>query len=90
VQNQLEKSFSSAAALAQQYPQYASGITVAAKTSFLKGADWAYGAGIIATVVGIALVFLLFPSKAEEERLLGEYEHEEARQEKAATTGGVG
>jgi MFS family permease len=89
VQNQLEKSFSSAAALAQQYPQYAHGITAAAKTSFLNGADWAYAAGIIATVVGIALVFLLFPHRAQEERCLGEYEAEDARQEKAGATGGV-
>jgi hypothetical protein len=51
VQNQLTKSFSSAADAAdaaKQYPQYAKQITAAAKTSFLKGDQWAYTAGIIA------------------------------------------
>jgi hypothetical protein len=72
-QNQLEKSFSSATAVAHQYPQYASAITAGARTSFLQGANWAYAAGVIATVIGIALVFFLFPKKDEEQRLLGEY-----------------
>ena len=69
----LMKSFSSAEAVAAQYPQYASAITAGAKTSFLAGADWAYAAGIIAVLVGGAIVFLLFPKKADEERLLAEY-----------------
>ena len=90
VQNQLEKSFSSAEAVAQQYPQYANAITSAAKTSFLHGADWAYAAGIIATAVGIALVFLLFPHKAKEERRLGEYQDQDAREQTAPATGGSG
>ena len=50
VQAELTKSFASAEATAEQYPQYASQITAAAKTSFLDGADWAYTAGIIAIV----------------------------------------
>jgi hypothetical protein len=79
-QSQLEKSFSSATAIADQYPQYASTITAGAKTSFLQGADWAYAAGVIATVVGIALVFLLFPKKGEEQRLLGEYRAADSQQ----------
>src|SRR6266576_3985513 len=61
VQEQLTKSFSSAEAVAAQYPQYASAITAGAKTSFLDGADWAYAAGIIAVLIGGAIVFLLFP-----------------------------
>ena len=73
VQEQLTKSFSSAEAVAAQYPQYASAITAGAKTSFLDGADWAYAAGIIAVLIGGAIVFLLFPKKADEERLLAEY-----------------
>jgi hypothetical protein len=73
VQNQLGKSFSSAAAVAQQYPKYASAITAGAKYSFLQGADWAYGAGLIATVIGIALVLFLFPGKDKEQRLLAQY-----------------
>jgi hypothetical protein len=87
-QNQLEKSFSSATAIAHQYPQYASAITAGAKTSFLQGANWAYTAGVIATVIGIALVFFLFPNKDQEQQLLGEYRTADSGQAKAepATT----
>jgi EmrB/QacA subfamily drug resistance transporter len=69
----LEKSFSSAETLAAQYPQYAAAITAGAKTSFLDGADWAYAAGIIAVLVGGAIVFRFFPKRADEQRLLAEY-----------------
>lgn len=62
-QNQLEKSFSSATAIAHRYPQYASAITAGAKTSFLHGADWAYAVGAIATAIGIVLVLFLFPTR---------------------------
>jgi hypothetical protein len=84
VQNQLEKSFASATAVAQQYPQYASAITAGAKTSFLQGANWAYAAGVIATVIGIALVFFLFPRKDQEQRLLGEYQAADSTPAQAA------
>ncbi len=77
VQAQLTKSFSSAEAVAAQYPQYASAITEGAKTSFLAGADWAYLAGIVAVLIGAALVFFMFPRKADEERLLEEYHAED-------------
>jgi hypothetical protein len=73
VAGELTKSFSSAEAVGQQYPQYAKQITAAAKASFLHGADWAYTAGILAIVLGAALVYFRFPRKAEEQRLLGEY-----------------
>jgi EmrB/QacA subfamily drug resistance transporter len=73
IQQQLTKSFSSAEAVAAQYPQYAAAITAGAKTSFLDGADWAYGAGIIAILIGGAIVFRFFPKKDDEERLLAEY-----------------
>jgi DHA2 family multidrug resistance protein-like MFS transporter len=63
VQNELIKSFSSAADAAKRYPQYASQINAAAKASFLKGDQWAYSAGIIAILAGLALVFFLFPGK---------------------------
>jgi DHA2 family multidrug resistance protein-like MFS transporter len=69
----LMKSFSSAEAVAAQYPQYASAITAGAKSSFLDGADWAYLAGIIAVLVGAAIVFFLFPRHDDERRLLAEY-----------------
>ena len=74
VQNQLEKSFSSAAAVAQQHPQYASAITAGARSAFLQGANWAYAVGIVATAIGIALVLFLFPGKGKEQELLAHYE----------------
>jgi hypothetical protein len=83
VQNQLEKSFSSATAVAHQYPQYAGAITAGARTSFLQGANWAYTAGVIATVAGIALVFFLFPHKDDEQRLLSRYRASDAGQARA-------
>ena len=77
VQAQLTKSFSSAEAIAQQYPQYATAITDGAKTSFLAGADWAYAAGIVAVLIGAAIVFRFFPAKTDEERLLTRYHAED-------------
>jgi MFS family permease len=73
VQSQLTKSFASATQTAQQYPQYASQITAAAKASFLQGDQWAYTAGIVAILLGAALVWFLFPRKQQEERLLAQY-----------------
>ena len=76
----LMKSFSSAEAVAAQYPEYAAAITAGARSSFLDGADWAYAAGIIAVLVGGAIVFLLFPKKADEQRLLAEYHAQDTGQ----------
>jgi MFS transporter, DHA2 family, multidrug resistance protein len=78
VQNELTKSFSSAADTAERYPQQANQIIAAAKTSFLQGDQWAYLAGIIAIVIGAALVFFLFPKHAEEKQLLAEYHTQDA------------
>jgi EmrB/QacA subfamily drug resistance transporter len=80
VQNQLTKSFAGAVDTAQQYPQYASQITAAAKSSFLQGDQWAYVAGIVAILLGAALVFFLFPRKRQEEELLATYHAEDTRQ----------
>ena len=77
VQNQLTKSFAGAEATAEQFPQAASQITAAAKQSFLDGADWAYTAGLIAVLLGAALVFFLFPKREAEERLLEQYHAED-------------
>ena len=77
VQSQLTKSFAGAEDIAAQYPQYASQITAAAKTSFLDGADYAYTAGIVAILLGAAVVFFLFPKQEEEERLLRQYHAED-------------
>ena len=78
-QAQLTKSFSSADAMAEQYPQYASKITAAAKSSFLDGDDWAYTAGIVAVLAGAVLVFFMFPKHEEEERLLETYHAEDTQ-----------
>jgi MFS transporter, DHA2 family, multidrug resistance protein len=80
VQAELMKSFSSAEAVAAQYPQYATAITAGAKTSFLAGADWAYTAGIVAVLIGAAIVFVLFPRRDEEQRLLTAYHAEDTGQ----------
>ena len=77
VQNELTKSFSSAADTASAYPQYAQQIVGAAKSSFLSGAHWAYLAGIIAIVVGAATVALGFPGKDREQQLLAAYHAED-------------
>ena len=78
VQSQLTKSFAGAEAVAAQYPQYASEITAAAKESFLQGDQWAYMAGIVAVLLGAAIVFILFPKKEHEEALLARYAAEDA------------
>jgi DHA2 family multidrug resistance protein-like MFS transporter len=88
VQSQLTKSFAGAESIAEQYPQYASQITAAAKTSFLDGADYAYTAGIVAILLGAVVVFFLFPKKEEEERLLARY-HAEDTGEQVADAGGA-
>ena len=67
VQTQLQKSFAGAEEIAEQYPQYADQITAGATSSFLDGADWAYGAGIVAILLGAAIVFFLFPRPAQEQ-----------------------
>jgi DHA2 family multidrug resistance protein-like MFS transporter len=70
---QLQKSFASATAVAQQHPQYSTQIISAAKSSFLMGDQWAYLAGIIAIIIGAAIVFLKFPKKDEERKMLTQY-----------------
>jgi hypothetical protein len=77
VDNELTKSFAGAEAVAQQYPQYASQITAAAKQSFLDGDHWAYLAGILAVVLGAALVALMFPRKEAEQEMLARYQAED-------------
>jgi MFS transporter, DHA2 family, multidrug resistance protein len=77
VQSELTRSFSSAANTAQRYPQYADQIITAARAAFLRGDRWAYLAGILAVVLGGALVFIFFPKFREEQRLLAEYHQED-------------
>src|SRR6476619_5346472 len=77
VQSQLTKSLAGADDTAQQYPQYSSQITAAAKTSFLQGDHWAYTAGIVAILVGATIVFFLLPKHDQEEALLASYHAED-------------
>ncbi len=87
VQSELEKSFASAADTAQRYPHYAAQITAGAKSSFLDGANHAYLAGILAILLGAALVFFRFPKHEREEELLREYHAQDtARREEPAET----
>ncbi|HTY97684.1 MAG TPA: MFS transporter [Solirubrobacteraceae bacterium] len=82
VENDLTKSFDSAEATAKRFPpHYEQAIIQGAKKSFTEGDDWAYTAGIIAVVLGGALVFLRFPRAEEERRLLASYEAEDAAAE---------
>ena len=61
-QNELTKSFSSAADTASRYPSSIQDQIIAgAKKAFLHGDQWAYTAGIVAVVLGAALVFFKFP-----------------------------
>jgi len=78
VQGELTKSFAGAAQVAEQYPQYGTQIIAAAKESFVQGQDWAYLAGIIAVLLGAALVFFLFPKPDDEKAQLAAYAAEDA------------
>lgn len=77
VENQLVMSYSGAAAVATEYPQYAPQIYAAAKESFLAGDQNAYIAGIIAILIGALLVFVFFPRHKRELELLEEYHQQD-------------
>ncbi len=79
VEGELTKSFSSAADLASQYPAHASSIIAGAKSAFLQGDAWAYSAGIVAILIGAALVYFLFPDNEHERELLSRYADEDGR-----------
>jgi EmrB/QacA subfamily drug resistance transporter len=79
VQSELTKSFSSASDTAKRYPpSIQHDIVAAAKASFLHGDQSAYLAGIIAVVLGAALVFFLFPKYKPEKRMLAAFAAEDA------------
>jgi EmrB/QacA subfamily drug resistance transporter len=78
VEAQLERSFSSAATTAEQYPKYSQQIIEAAKQSFIKGEDLAYLAGIVAILLGAALVWKFFPKFDRETELLALYASDDA------------
>jgi EmrB/QacA subfamily drug resistance transporter len=79
VQTELTKSFSSAANTAEQYPEYAMQIVGAARNSFLQGGDWTYAAGIIAVLLGMSIVFFLFPKHKRELELIEGYHQADAQ-----------
>jgi DHA2 family multidrug resistance protein-like MFS transporter len=87
VTSELTKSFDGAEAVAQQYPQYATQITSAAKTSFLQGDQWAYLAGIVAVLAGAAIVAVFFPRFERERELLAGYQDENVRAADLDTAG---
>ena len=77
-QAELTKSFSSAADTAARYPtSVQDNIIAGAKTAFLQGDQWAYTAGIVAVLLGAALVFFMFPKRDDEKRLLASYDAED-------------
>lgn len=84
VSSAMTMSFAGAQSVATQYPQYASQITAAAKSSFLAGDTYAYMTGIIAILIGAFLVFRFFPRSDQERELLLNY-HQEELAELAAT-----
>ena len=84
VQSQLTKSYASAAAIAERYPQYGQAIIEGARSSFLSGADWAYAAGIIAILLGAVIVFFLFPKRDQELQLLAAYHAEDTKRSSVA------
>ena len=53
-------------------------IIAGARQSFLDGADWAYLAGVIAVLLGAALVAWRFPKHDKELELLERYRDEDA------------
>jgi EmrB/QacA subfamily drug resistance transporter len=78
-QAELTKSFSSAADTASAYPpSQQEAIVAGAKTAFLQGDQWAYTAGIVAVLLGAALVFFVFPKQQEEEEMLARFAAEDA------------
>lgn len=77
-QAQLTKSFDGAEAIAAQYPKDSQAIMDAARESFLQGDQWAYSAGIIAVLLGAALVAWKFPHKDAENALIASYQEADA------------
>ncbi len=77
-QSALTQSYSSAAALAERYPEYQAQIIGAAQQSFVDGANWAYAAGAIAVVLGAILVALAYPRFSGEKQRIAEYQQADA------------
>jgi MFS family permease len=80
IQGTLTKSFASAADLASQAsnPANKQAIISAAQESFIQGQKWAYFAGLLAVLLGGAVVFFLFPKNQAEQQLLARYHEEDS------------
>ncbi|MGK9149193.1 MFS transporter [Plantibacter flavus] len=78
ITGQLQKSYSGAEQIAEQYPQYHDQVIGAARDSFLAGAQAAYLIGIIAMAVGALIVAIWFPRKSREDELFAQYAREDA------------
>jgi hypothetical protein len=76
----LTASYSSAANLAEGYPQYSEQIIAAARESFLTGANVAYVAACVAAALGAILVAWRFPGRAGEQTMLDDYAAQDAAQ----------
>jgi hypothetical protein len=63
----LTSSFQSAEQVATQYPDYASQITSAAADAFTSGKSAAIAVALVMTLVGLALVLVVYPRKSVEE-----------------------
>jgi hypothetical protein len=81
---QLQLSFASAENIAANHPQDADAIITAAKSSFLDGDQWAYGAGLVSVLIGTVLVFFVFPKHEREEALRASYHAEDTERERGA------
>jgi len=80
IRSALTKSYGSAVDLASQYPEYKAAVVQAVKESFLAGANWAYFAGVLASIVGAAIVWFFFPRHDREKALYREWGSEEPAQ----------
>jgi MFS family permease len=74
VKSELTRSFGSATQTAARYPAYADQIIAGAKESFVHGKNWAYVAGIVAVLLGGALVTCFYPSRDGELSLFAAYQ----------------
>jgi MFS transporter, DHA2 family, multidrug resistance protein len=83
VTTSLEMSYAGAQTIAAEYPQYADQITTAAKSAFLAGDSNSYLAGIIFVLLGMLLVFFLFPKMEEERKMVAGFQEEDKAVEEA-------
>ncbi len=75
----LTKSYAGAEAVASRFPQYATEITTAARSSFVDGQHSAFIAGFIGMLLGTVLVFVGFPDHRSEKEMLAQYATDDRR-----------